>query len=158
MTSLREKFTTRTIRLVGATQFDTVISLLHHLPIDEKNPLEIVIREQVKTRKLDANAAMWAGPLRDIAEQAWSGGRQYSAEVWHEFMKQRFLYEEFDSELTKEGYLKWDFAPDGTRILVGSTTQLTVKGFALYLQQIEAFGASLGVQFHVSPNEERMVA
>jgi hypothetical protein len=40
-------------------------------------------------------------------------------------------------------------------MLVGSTTQLTKPGFALYLTQVEAFGGNMGVEFSASPNEVR---
>lgn len=147
----REKFTTRTIRLIGEQQLNTAMALLSNLPIDTKKPLELVIREEVKPRKLDQNALMWVGPLKDISEQAYVNGRTFSDVVWHEHFKEEFLPESFDAELTKEGYKKYEFTPSGKRVLVGSTTQLTVKGFALYLQQVEAFGANLGVMFHANP-------
>jgi hypothetical protein len=153
--AVREKFATRTIYLVGEPQRETLTSLARQLPIDPQHPLEIVVREKIKTRGLDANARMWVGPLKDIAEQGYVGGRSYSAEVWHEHFKKEFLPEEFDAELTKEGYAKWDYTPGGDRILIGSTTQLTVKGFAQYMTQVEAFGANLGVEFSASPNEGR---
>jgi len=149
----RQKFAPRTIYLFGELQRDTLINLASNLPLDPKNPLEVVVREKTKVRGLDANARMWAGPLKDISEQGYVGGRTYSAEVWHEHFKKEYLPEQFDAELCKEGYVKWDFTPGGDRILVGSTTQLTVKGFAQYLTQVEAFGANLGVQFSVSRNE-----
>lgn len=39
---------------------------------------------------------------------------------------------------------------------MGSTKDLTVRGFALYLQQVEAYGATeLGVRFHANPRLER---
>lgn len=159
MTDARQKFPTRTIYLVGETQRDTLIQLARNLPLDKVNPLEIVVREKQKVRGLDANGRMWAGPLADIAEQAWMGGRKYSAEVWHHYFKTEFLpdfeFKDFDPTIAKEGYGKWDYAPNGERVLVGSTTQLTVKGFALYLLEVEAFGANLGVQFSASPNEAR---
>jgi len=154
----REPFTTRRILLVGEQQRAGAIATLTHAPLDDASPLEFLVREQVKTRKLSANAAMWAGPLKDIAEQAYLAGRKYSAEVWAHFFKREFLPEDEprpDDGLVKDGYQKWDFAPDGERILVGSTTQLTVRGFALYLQQIEAFGASLGVMYSANPKERQ---
>lgn len=75
------------------------------------------------------------------------GRRTYDKEVWHEYFKREFLPEQSDGELTKEGYLKWAFLPNGDRVLKGSTTDLTVKGFARYLEQVYAFGAQHGVQF-----------
>lgn len=150
---MRPKFQPRQILLRGPAQLTTARALLEHIPIDPDKPLELLIREQPKVRGMDANARMWAGQLFDIAAQAWYKDRQYSAEVWHLTYKRLFLPEVFDPELCKEGYRKWDFDRDGNRVLVGSTTQLTQKGFSIYLTQIEADGASMGVMFHASPNE-----
>ena len=96
---------------------------------------------------------MWVGPLADIAAQAWYNRKQYSALVWHDTYKRLYLPEEFDPELTLEGYRKWDFDREGIPVLVGSTTQLTKRGFAIYLEQIYADGAQMGVEFSASPNE-----
>lgn len=144
---MRPKFQTRQILLRSVQQRGILMALIPNLPLDEENPLEVLIREPVKARGLDQNALMWVGPLADIAAQAWVDGRQYSAEVWHEHFKRLYLPEEFDQELTKDGYRKWDYTPAGDRVLIGSTTQLTKRGFALYLQQVEAEGAGMGVMF-----------
>jgi hypothetical protein len=152
MKSDRHKFLTRKIIIIGEVQKALAMSMIENLPVDPVNPLEVTARELVRSRSLDSNAAMWAGTLRDISQQAWVQGKQYSAEVWHEEFKREYLPEEFDDELCKAGYRKWDFLPNGERVLIGSTTQLTVRGFALYLQTVEAFGAGLGVQFSVNPN------
>lgn len=143
----RQKFQTRTIYLRSVVQVESLITLIPNLPLDEENPLEVVIRERVKSRGMDQNALMWAGPLADIAEQAWVGGRQFSSEVWHEHFKRKYLPEEYDEELTNEGYMKWDYTPAGERVLIGSTTQLTKRGFSQYLQQVEAEGTEIGVMF-----------
>jgi hypothetical protein len=143
----RPPFHPRKILLVGESQRETALSLLHNLPVDAEKPLEVVFREEAKIRRPDANARMWAGPLRDISQQGFIRGKQYSAECWHEYFKREYLPEEFDPESCNEGYVKWDYTPAGDRVLVGSTTQLTVKGFAVYMMQVEAFGASIGVMF-----------
>lgn len=143
----RQKFATRTILLKGETQRDTLIQLARNLPLDKENPLEIVVREKQKGRGLDANALMWAGALKDISEQAWFGGKKYSAEVWHHYFKVQFLPEQAEEGITKEGYRKWETAPNGDRVPVGSTGDLTKKGFALYLTELEAYGANLGVMY-----------
>jgi hypothetical protein len=145
--SEREKYPTRSILLVGDMQKETAKLLIDHAPTDRINPVEFVLREPVKARKQSQNDLMWAGTLTDIAEQAYVEGRTYSAEVWHEYFKEQYLPEEYDAELCKEGYEKWAMRPDGKRALVGSTTLLTIKGFAQYLTQIEAHGAGLGVMF-----------
>lgn len=127
------------------------ISILQHMPIDRNRPIQVLFREEPKKRKSDQNALMFAGPLRDISEQAWLDGRQFSVEIWHEYFKRQLLPETYDAELCLESYSKWAIDPAGDRILVGSTTQLTVKGFAEYVEQVTAFGASLGVQFSAPP-------
>ena len=142
------KFATRTINLKTEFQRDILMALVRNLPIDAEAPLQITVQEYQPVRKMSQQALLFAGPMRDIARQAWFDGRQYSVEVLHEFCKREFLPEDFDPELCKRGYQKWDIDPVGNRILVGSTTQLTVKGYSQYLEQVFAFGANLGVQFH----------
>lgn len=149
----RNNYVPRTFLIRDADIVERAIAVLRNAPLDAENPLEVMIREPVKARKPDQNSAMWAGPLKDIEEQAWLNGRQYSAEVWHEYFKAEFLPEEYDPELCKEGYSKWQIGINGERLLIGSTTGLTVRGFAQYVEQIHAFGADLGVRFHV--REER---
>ncbi len=151
----REKYPPRKIRLCSEVQRQTALRIIESAPLDEATPLEFLLREEVKARKLDQNAAYWVGPLADIAEQGYVNGRTYCAEVWHGYFKREFLPEEYDPEQCKEGYVKWAIGVTGDRTLIGSTTQLTVKGFARYLTQVEAFGAGLGVKFHANPKDRR---
>lgn len=144
---MRADYLPKVIRLVGKLQADTAITAIQNAPIDLERPIEVIIREEQKGRSLSANALMWAGPLNDIAQQAWVHGRQYSALVWHEYFKEQFLPELHDPETTKEGYKKYEETPEGKRILVGSTSKLTKHGFSLYIENIYAYGANLGVKF-----------
>lgn len=146
---MRNRFVTRTFLVSSEQVRENLIAAIRNMPVDAVKPLQVLIREEVKVRKLDQQALLFAGPMRDISEQAWLDNRQFSVEVWHEWCKQKFLPEEFDAELCVENYRKWDIDPDECRILVGSTKQLTVRGYSLYLEQVFAFGAGLGVQFHV---------
>lgn len=154
MKSDRLPYPLRKILLVGEEQRERAIAALRNAPIDPARALEFVLREEVKARKLDQNALMWVGPLSDIAEQGYVDGRAFTAAVWHEHFKREYLPEDFDPELCKEGYRKWDYTPKGERVLIGSTTELTVRGFALYLHEVEAYAVSeLGVQFHAAPRK-----
>jgi len=146
-------FPKRTFFLREERNRDTLLGLIKNLPLDQDKPMQVTVEPYRPVRKKSQNDLMWSGPLKDISEQAWLDGRQFSAEVWHDFMKRNLLPDEFDSELCKDGYQKYDFDPGGERILIGSTTQLTVKGFAQYLEALMAFGANLGVEFHT--REER---
>ena len=140
----------QTIILVGEPQRSLAMRRLESIPVGSDPMMEVVFRERKDVRSLDQNAAMWAGPLRDIADQAWVNRQQFPAEAWHEHFKAEFLPEDDDpelDELVKEGYRKWTITPTGERRLTGSTTKLTRKGMARYLQLIEAFGARMGVMF-----------
>ena len=142
----RAKYLTRTLILAGKPQRETVCMLIDNAP----SGVEVVIREPITRRGADANSLMWAGPLKDIAEQVWLDGKQYSAEVWHEFFKREYLPDETDPEsdgLYRDGYHKWAYMPGGERVCIGSSTQLTVRGFAQYLEQVYAAGANHGVKF-----------
>lgn len=144
---MTDNYLQKIIRLVGKPQVEVAINALQNAPIDSQHPLEVIIRKEQTSRSLSANALMWAGPLNDIAQQAWVHGRQYSALVWHEYFKEQFLPKLHDPEITKEGYKKYEETPEGKRILVGSTSKLTKLGFSNYMEQIYSYGASLGVKF-----------
>ena len=143
----RPKFNERKILLVAEMRVETAMQVIKNAPIDLLKPIEVVVREQVKARKIDQNALMWAGALTDIANQAWVQNKKFSAEIWHEYFKREYLPEEYSEGITKGGYIKWDYTPDGERVLIGSTTQLSTGGFSDYLDQVYAYGANLGVRF-----------
>lgn len=138
----------QTFILINPAVVMNASTLLHNLPAD--GTMEAVFRKVTKARTPDQSAAMWAGPLRDIAEQGWVQGKQFPADTWHEFFKREYLpegdEEDFD-RLVKQGYRKWDYTPKGDRVLVGSTTQLTMRGMAQYMTKLEAFGGNIGVRF-----------
>lgn len=141
---MRQNVSTRTITLQTEAQREQAMLMVRNMPLG----VEIVAREPVKARKPEQNSLMWAGALSDMAD-AWIDGKQYRAETWHEYFKANFLPETADPLLVKkpETYQKWDYTLSGQRVLVGSTTDLTVRGFAEYLEQIYAFGSMHGVRF-----------
>lgn len=150
---MRQSFDKRVLILRDEAVRDRALALVRNLPLDAERPLQIVVDEYRPPRKASQNSFLWVGPLKDMAEQAYLDGKRYSAEVWMEYFKRELLPEEFDAELCREGYRKWDILPNDERVMIGSSTQLTVKGFSQFLEQIFAFGAELGVQFTASPNE-----
>ena len=151
--SMRPLYRARAFSLSSEIERDRFIAHVRHLPLDALRPLQGVVRETPEQRTLSANAAMWVGPLKDIEQQAYVEGRRHKDIIWHEHFKELYLPEEYDPELTTEGYVKWATGIDGAPKLVGSTTWLTPKGFGIYLLQVEAFGADLGVMYRAKPND-----
>lgn len=142
-------FKTRNIILVDDQRRAIAVAAVTNAPLG----IEVVLRAPVKARKLDQNAKYWAGPIKDISEQAWIDGRQFSKEVWHEYLKDLYLPTELDQNIEKlvknpDAYKKWSAGIDGRSVLVGSTTDLTVFGFSQFMEHVYAFGAGLGVMFH----------
>lgn len=151
MKSSRPKFEQRKILLKAELQRETAMALLRNLPLDLVRPLEIVVREEVKARGLDANGYYFMR-VGEIADQAWFNGRQYNKEVWHEFLKKTLLPEHVTLK-TGETVSKWVETPDGKMMTI-STSQLERGCFAAYTESCEAFGASLGVMFTEKPGRE----
>lgn len=112
-------------------------------------PWQTTIEPEKVKRSLSANSRYWAGPLKDIERDATYDGQHFRAEVWHEHASELFLPDEADfdfdpSHVTDPGtYQKWEYPPMlKHRRLLGSTTQLTPKGFAIYQERMEAYFAS----------------
>ena len=150
---MRAQFDKRVLVLRSEEIRDRAVALLRNLPIDAESPLQVTVDIYRPPRKKSQSDLMWAGPLKDMEQQAYVEGRRFSAEVWHEWAKENFLPDEFDPEHCREGYVKWSEGPDGKRRMVGSTTMLTKYGMSVYLEQLFAAGANLGVQFSANPNE-----
>jgi len=141
----------RLIILSGEKQLRAAIITLNNLPLDGSKQIEI--KDYAKVRSIPQNSRLWGAVLRDVAEQAWVGGRQFSADTWHYFLKCEYLPEgdeENLAELVKNPaeWAKWEWMPDGDRRCVGSTTKLTKKGMMIYQTAVEAYAVTeLGVMF-----------
>ena len=121
-------------------------AMLHNLPLD--GSMECVLRPYKKPSSDQQRRRMFGYVVGEIAAQAWLQGKQYSQEVWHEYLKAKFLPESFKAGITREGYVKYLEMPDGSMKMVGSTTQLTTLGHTNYVTECEAFAAQeLGVRF-----------
>ena len=141
----------QTIILVSAMQRDFAHKRLDGLPLD--GSMEVVFRPQKKMRSPSQNALMWGVRLKEISEQAWVAGKQFSEDTWHEFLKREYLPEGNEEDFAKlvknpDTYQKWEWLPNGERRLAGSTTDLTTIGMSRYMEQVEAYCTQeLGVQF-----------
>ena len=99
---------------------------------------QLVLTCKLRTRTTKQNKRYWSrGVLKQIAEQAVINGRQYSAEVWHELMKKKFI-----------GLVE---LPDGS-VIGQSSRDLSTTQFGEFCEQVEAHAASeLGVTFYDLP-------
>lgn len=151
MKSERPKAHPARLLLRTPLQVERAIAALRAAPLDPLRPLEFLIREEVKERKLTQQGLMWVGPLADMAEQIVVDGRRYSAKIWHQHMKEMYLPDAYDPEMcASEDYVKWEFDQSGAPVLVGSTTDLTTRGFGIYLEQVYAFGGNMGVMYRAA--------
>jgi len=139
----------RVIILTSPAVASNAIMVIRNLPVD--GTMEIALRPRTKLRSNRQNGLMWGARLKEISEQAWVSGKQFSADVWHEHLKREYLPEgnepDFD-KLVMKGYIKWAWLPNGERDCIGSTTKLTTLGMTRYMEACEAFCAvELGVRF-----------
>lgn len=152
MRSARPKYHQARLLLRTPLQIERAMAALMAAPLDPAKPLEFLIREEVKERKLTQQGYYWIR-MGEIAGQAWVEGRQFSADLWHEYMKRNVMPDEV---ATKDGELrsKWTELPDGT-VAVISTTELERACFADFTTAVEAFGANLGVHYSANQREAR---
>lgn len=147
---MRDEYPTRSILLRTKTQVDLAIATMMRVPLDADKPLQFVLQEEQKPRTLSQNALMWVSSLKDIAEQVYVQGRVFDEKTWHEYFKEKYLPDDDDPDLkklAKKKYQKWVILPNGNRRLIGSTTDLLIKGFSNYLEQVHAWGGNHGVEF-----------
>ena len=99
---------------------------------------QLVLTCKLRTRTTKQNKRYWSrGVLAQIAEQAVVNGKQYSAEVWHELMKKKFI-----------GLVE---LPDGS-VIGQSSRDLSTTQFSEFCSQVEACAATeLGVVFYDLP-------
>ena len=146
---MRAEFKQRSILLRSDRQLIALIALLPNLPLDDENPLEVLIRDAVRARTLSQNALMWLR-LGEISKQGWLFKRQYESDIWHTYCGRKVMQE---MVTLKDGTVvsKWVETPDSVPQVI-STTLLSIMSFAEYITRIEVFGAEeLGVQFSASP-------
>ena len=139
-------------RLINPSVKMNMLAMINNLPLD--GSIQVVIEPYKKPRTSSQNALQWAEAISTIAEQAYILGKAYSPNVWHEFLKAKFLPEKYIEGETMEGYQKYIELPDGQIKMVGSTTKLTTKGFSNYMEQVYAYAVTeLGVQFHANERQ-----
>lgn len=92
-------------------------------------PVAVMVSEHKARRSSPQNRLYWA-VLREIAEDVWIDGKQYSDNAWHEHFKRQFIGIE---EL-----------PGGASAGI-SAASLSVPEFTAYLERVMQFAAEHGV-------------
>ncbi len=102
----------------------------------------IVSQEDEDDRSVKANRYYWGVVLKEISEQASINGQRWSQDAFHELFKRQFLGFEI-KKYTVAGRKKKQVIRR-----LRSTTDLSVKRFAEYIEKIQAMAVTdLGVQF-----------
>jgi hypothetical protein len=104
---------------------------------DKGSPLRIIVTSEEKKRNAEQNRMYWGGILRQISDQAWVSGQQYTTDTWHEYFAR------------KHGVCE-DVTLPGGEVVVRrkSTTQMSVGEFSEYMTRVQADAASsMGVDF-----------
>ena len=105
--------------------------------VERGSPLRVIVTEESKRRNSEQNRRLWGYLYKTIAEQAWVNEKQYTKDIWHEFFAREF------------GVCDEMVLPTGEIITRRkSTTEMSVKEFADFMQQIEIYAAQqLGVEW-----------
>jgi hypothetical protein len=105
--------------------------------VDQGAPLRVIITAEERKRNVEQNRFYWGVVLREIADHAWVGSKQYDSDVWHEFFARQF------------GVCDEMTLPDGAIVTRRkSTTKMTVGEFSDYLTAVQAYATTrLGVEF-----------
>jgi hypothetical protein len=103
-----------------------------------EKPLMVIVTEADKPRTLHQNAYYWA-VIREIAANAWVGGRQFSAEAWHELLAREY------------GPVKDIELPNGNVVQTRcSTSDMNAGPFSEYIENIKAYAAGeLGLELDI---------
>ena len=110
-------------------------------------PMQVTIEPFKAKRSLPQNKLMWKSLLGDFSMQVEFDGVKYHPDTWNKQLKKNFLPNGFVEGITMPGYEKWEWMPDGSMDLKGSTKQLTKLGMENYLHECYAYGCELGLRF-----------
>jgi hypothetical protein len=139
------QLTKRILKIDDERSKDYAANVIKTLSID--NPIQITIEPFKVKRSLPQNKLMWKSLLGDFSMQVEFDGVKYHPDTWNKQLKKDFLPNDYVEGITMPGYEKWEWMPDGTMELKGSTKQLTKLGFENYLHECYAYGCELGVRF-----------
>lgn len=105
--------------------------------IERGRPLRLIVTAEEKKRTAEQNAFYFGVVLRDIADQVWVEGQQFSQAAWHEQLAEQFAPRE---EIKLPGGKLFSRRK--------STSDMTVSEFSEYMTKVQAYVANeFGVSF-----------
>lgn len=105
--------------------------------IEKGRPLRLIVTAEEKKRTPEQNAFYFGVVLRDVAEQVWVDGQQFSQAAWHEMLAEEFAPRE---EIKLPGGKLFNRRK--------STSDMSVSEFSEYTTKVQAYVANeFGVSF-----------
>lgn len=97
---------------------------------NQSKDLEIVVRKYNSKRSIEQNKRLWK-IYQIISENAFINGKQYDSDIWHEYLKGKFLGYEVKENI------------DGSELKIPfSTAKLNTQEMSLYQEKIQAWASN----------------
>lgn len=124
--------------LINESVKQNAINFIRMLPVDQKRPLILVIKEM--TRTLDQNRKMWP-LLKDLSDQVTWFGNKYDSDDWKDLITAMVAKAKKQEQRMAPGL-------DGGVVMFGQrTSKMTVRQMVEVIEAIYWFGTQQGVNF-----------
>ncbi|HGY1897163.1 TPA: recombination protein NinB [Klebsiella aerogenes] len=124
--------------LINESVKQNAINFIRTLPVDQKRPLILDIKEM--TRTLDQNRKMWP-LLKDLSDQVTWFGNKYDSDDWKDLITAMVAKAKKQEQRMAPGL-------DGGVVMFGQrTSKMTVRQMVEVIDAIYWFGTQHGVKF-----------
>lgn len=124
--------------LINESVKQNAINFIRTLPVDQKRPLILDIKEM--TRTLDQNRKMWP-LLKDLSDQVTWFGNKYDSDDWKDLITAMVAKAKRQEQRMAPGL-------DGGVVMFGQrTSKMTVRQMVEVIEAIYWFGTQQGVKF-----------
>ena len=124
--------------LINESVNQNAINFIRMLPVDQKRPLILDIKEM--TRTLDQNRKMWP-LLKDLSDQVTWFGNKYDSDDWKDLITAMVAKAKKQEQRMAPGL-------DGGVVMFGQrTSKMTVRQMVEVIEAIYWFGTQQGVNF-----------
>ncbi|HBS8349306.1 TPA: recombination protein NinB [Klebsiella aerogenes] len=131
--------------LINESVKQNAINFIRMLPVDQKRPLILDIKEM--TRTLDQNRKMWP-LLKDLSDQVTWFGNKYDSDDWKDLITAMVAKAKKQEQRMAPGL-------DGGVVMFGQrTSKMTVRQMVEVIEAIYWFGTQQGVNFSEESHHE----